>query len=118
MKKINIVKESREFTRIMNRYTPLKNKEFIVFLERKDNLTNYRFGISVSTKIGCAVVRNRLKRQIKAIIDEKDYQKNFNCIIILRKDVINKSFEEIHSSLFDILNRLNIIIGENYEAKN
>ena len=112
MKKINIVKENRDFKRIMDLSKPIRNNCFLIFVERSSKLTNYQFGISVSKKLGNAVVRNKLKRQIKSIIDKKDYHKNFNCIIILKKDVLNLSFEEKEFKLFDLFNKLNIIEGE------
>ena len=89
MKKINIVKENRDFKRIMDKSKPIKNNYYMVFVEKDNEINNYHFGISVSKKLGNAVKRNKLKRQIKSIIDKKSYQKNFNCIIILRRDILN-----------------------------
>ena len=112
MKKINIVKENRDFRRIMNISKPIKNNFYTVFIEKSDNITNYHFGISVSKKLGNAVKRNRLKRQIKSIIDKKNYQNHFNCIIILKRDILNKNYQEMEEKLFEIFNKINIIKGE------
>lgn len=102
MKKINIIKKNQEFTRIIKSQKSYKTDAYIIYIERnKDEI--YHFGISISKKIGNAVTRNKIKRQIKSIIDKKDYKKNFNCIIIVRKNFLKNSFlqnEEILMKFF------------------
>ena len=64
MKKINIVKENRDFNRIIKNNRPFKYKDFIIYIEKKEQSV-YRFGFSVGKKVGNAVTRNRIKRQLK-----------------------------------------------------
>ena len=108
MKKINILKNSRDFDRIIKGGKPYKYKDYIIYLEKNTNDV-YKFGLSVGKKIGNAVNRNKVKRQLKAIISEKHYQNNFNCIIIVGKGIINRSFEERKNNLIIALNNLNLI---------
>ena len=112
MKKINIVKENKDFKKIMDSVKPYKNSCYTVFVMKDNSLNNYKFGISVSKKLGNAVIRNKLKRQIKSIIDKKSYQKNFNCIIILKRDILTKNYQEKEILLMEIFNKINIIKGE------
>ena len=108
MKKINILKESKEFDRIIKKYKAYKYKDYIIFLERNTNDV-YKFGLSVGKKIGNAVRRNKVKRQLKAIISQKDYQNNFNCIIIVGKGINEKNFEQRENNLLIALKNLNLI---------
>ena len=108
MKKINILKNSRDFDRIIKTYKPYKYKDYIIYLEKNTNDV-YKFGLSVGKKIGNAVNRNKVKRQLKAIISEKDYQNNFNCIIIVGRGIKEKSFIEMRENLFIALKNLNLI---------
>lgn len=110
MKKINIVKKSMDFTRIIKTKVPCKNRLFVIYKEDSDDV--YKFGITVSKKIGNAVTRNRIKRQIKSIIDKKHYKNNFNCIIIIRKDILNKSYEEISNELYYLFRKMGIFKEE------
>lgn len=112
MKKKNIVKSSDEFTRIINKVKPERFKGYLVFVERKCS-DHYEFGISVSKKVGNAVMRNRVKRQFKSIIDKKSYQKDFKCIIIIKKDVLERSFHELEIELHNCFSKLNILEERN-----
>ena len=116
MKKINILKNSRDFDRIIKNNKPYKYKDYIIFIERNTN-SIYHFGLSVGKKIGNAVNRNKVKRRLKSIIDEKDYQNNFNCIIIVGKGINEKSYSEMKDNLLFALKNLNIIKEKNNEKK-
>lgn len=108
MKKINILKESRDFSRIIHSTKSFHYKDYIVYLERT-NENIYHFGFSVGKKIGNAVTRNKVKRRIKNILDEKTYQNGFNCIIIVKKAILEKSFGEMREDLFKLVKKLNIM---------
>lgn len=108
MKKINILKNTRDFERIIKENKAFKFKDYVIYLERREP-SYYNFGISVGKKIGNAVVRNKYKRRIKSIIDEKNYQNDFNCIIIVGKGILNRSFSEMRNNLFKAFELLDII---------
>jgi len=96
VKKQNIVKSSREFTAIIKDNRVIKSKYFSIYI--KDNTFFFaRFGISIPTKTGNAVTRNKLKRQIKNIIDNMPFlfSNSKDYIIITRKEITNLTFEEI-----------------------
>lgn len=114
MKKINIVKESRDFTRIMHSYKSFRYKDYILYIEKETN-SLYQFGISVPKKVGNAVMRNKIKRRLKNILDKNTYQNGFNCIIIVRKGIVEKSFQEMEEDLQCALRKLHIIKGEKNE---
>ena len=107
MKKINILKNNRDFNRIIDSYKSHKYKDFVIYIERTNDEL-YHFGISVGKKIGNAVTRNKYKRRIRAIIDKKNYQKGINCIIILRKSILDRDYIEIENSLLKAFKDLKI----------
>lgn len=116
MKKINILKESYDFDRIIKNNKPYKYKDYIIYIERKEQ-KNCKFGFSVGKKIGNAVVRNKIKRQLKAIVDKKDYQNNFNCIIIVGRGILTRSFIEMEQNLFKALEILKMYKEDINEEK-
>lgn len=105
MKKINVLKSNRDFDRIIKNNHSIKSKNFIIYIENTSDEI-YHFGISVSKKIGNAVVRNKYKRRIRSIISKKDYKNNFNCIIILRKNALNITYNELEEELLNNLQKV------------
>jgi ribonuclease P protein component len=108
MKKEHIIKKNTDFNRIINNVKPYKTKLFNIFVERKEP-SNYMFGFSVGKKIGNAVVRNKLKRQIKSICQKKEYKNNFNCIIMVKREVLKISFQEMEEEILKAFEVLNIL---------
>ena len=105
MKKKNIVKDSKEFTRIIHTIRPYRGKGFLIYIDKSvgnsfdKNDFDYQFGITISNKVGHAVVRNRIKRQIKSIIDKNNYQNSFKCIIIIKREILEKNYHDLENDL-------------------
>lgn len=106
MKKMNVLKNNRDFNRIIEEKVSVKNNYFVIYFE-KNNTIRSHFGISVGKKIGNAVVRNKIKRQIRNIIDKnkKYYSNGIDYIIIVRKSCLNLSFLEKENYLVNLLER-------------
>ena len=106
MRKLYVVKTTREFNDIINSGVCRKNSYFVVHL-KKNHLKYDRFGISVSKKLGNAVFRNFYKRKIRSMIDnyKKDFNNQTDYIIILRKAGLSKSHEELEKELFSLLKK-------------
>ena len=107
MKKKNIVKENKDFSRIINNGKRYWNDVYSIYYD-KNNYGDYRIGISVSKKMGNAVVRNKIKRQIRNIADKYKniYQKDKDYIIIVRKNYINLKFSELEMKYLELINRI------------
>ena len=85
----------------------LKNDSFVIYYKEND-LPYNRYGISVGKKIGNAVIRNKYKRKLRAIIDnyKKDYIKSQDYIIILREKAKEAEYDELNTKLIDLFNRI------------
>lgn len=105
MKKKDIIRKSRDYTEIINMNKRVRNKYYTIFYKRDDNTL---FGISIPKKTGNAVVRNKIKRQVKNIIDNnKMYiQKGFNYVIIIRREILELSYSEMEESLVTLLKKI------------
>jgi ribonuclease P protein component len=78
----------------------------------KENIYNYnRFGIIVSAKVSKkAVIRNKIKRQIREIIRQEsdNLGGNFDCLIITLPPVKEEKYEKISTSLKKHFKKLNL----------
>lgn len=108
MKKVNVIKKSEDFQNIIKNNKSFRSKYFYIYIYKHEE-SIYHFGLSVGKKIGNAVRRNKVKRQIREIISENDYQKNFDCIIIVRREINGANFSEIKEDLNEILRKQNLI---------
>ena len=108
MKKINTIKKSEDFQKIIKNNKSFRTKYFYIYITKHEE-TTYHFGLSVGKKIGNAVRRNKVKRQLREIINENDYQKNIDCIIIVRREINGANFSEIKEDLNEIFKNQNII---------
>ena len=113
MNKLHTVKNNYEFDEIIKNNKAYKYKDYIIYLSKTTDI--YKFGISVGKKIGNAVTRNKYKRQIRSIIDKNKYIDGFNCIIILGKGILNKTYKEMEENLIFAFKKLNIIKENDYE---
>ncbi len=78
----------------MNKKQYASCPSLVLYASRK-KLDHSRFGISVSKKMGNAVMRNKYKRQIRMMLQGIDFEKcNIDGILIARNKYAIQSFEE------------------------
>ena len=107
MKKINIVKSNEEFNLVMNKGKCIKNKYFVMY-SVPNNLDKYRIGISVGKKVCNAVNRNKLKRQVRNILDyhKNLYSKSKDYIIIVRKSSLGEKYSCLEENLVNLFKKM------------
>lgn len=107
MKKSEVVKNNRDFDRIIQKGQLKKNNEFIIYYD-DNNLEINRFGISVGKKIGNAVTRNYYKRVIRNICDNTNflYSKGKDYIIIMRKGCKDLEYLSISNSFANLIKKI------------
>ena len=109
MKVINRIKDSNEFVLTVKKGKTLKAPSYVVhYLKTERNIC--RIGLSVSKKIGNAVTRNRVKRQIRAMCDSLiNYADHtFDIVIIARAEFLNRDFASNKQTLNSLLSEIGI----------
>lgn len=106
MNKKYIIKENYEIEDIVKTGKKTVSKFFIIYNKESDVIYN-KYCVSVSKKIGASHTRNYLKRKIKDILMKNQLDLKKKYVIILRKDVLNASYNELSEVL------LKQIKGEN-----
>lgn len=79
-----------------------------------------RFAISVSRRIGKAVVRNRCRRRVREIIRRRlaDVEPGWDCLLVARPDLPAAAFDEIEAALEQLFRRAGILsCGEGHHLR-
>lgn len=107
MKKEYRIKKNEEFSRIISLNKYFSNSVYKMYYV-KANDKHSRVGISVSKKIGNAVTRNKIKRQIRMMLIEcYDFDASkYDLIIIVRDNYLNKGYSDCRKELESLINRL------------
>ena len=105
MNKDKILRKSEEFSIIISNKQNYKNKYFSLYY-KESNKTLY--GITVPKKVGKAVIRNKLKRQLKNIIsnNEKYIQSNYNYVIIIKEPALKLNYEGLTNNILDLMKKV------------
>lgn len=95
-----------DFQKVIQNKKSAVNKSFVVY-KKENDLNKMRVGISVGNKYGCAVERNKAKRQVREMVkDMFDFSKSVDIVIIIRKEFINRTFQKNNDELNYIYKKL------------
>ncbi|NLC04036.1 MAG: ribonuclease P protein component [Tissierellia bacterium] len=98
------LRKNMEFKRVYSGGKSYWNRNLVLYV-RKNGLENSRIGITITKKIGNAVVRNRIRRRMKEIYRLKlgNIKSGYDLILIPKKNVIQISYKELESAMVHIM---------------
>lgn len=110
MKKKYIIKKNYHISKIIYKKNSIANKYFVVY-KLYNNIEHFRYVVSIGKKVGNAVRRNKIKRQMKAIIyqNRNEIIEDYDILIIVRPYVKNLTFKQIEKYLLDALKKARLI---------
>ena len=105
MKIINRIKASDDFALTIKKGKAQRDQSYVIHY-RTNEFKYVRVGISVSSKLGNAVIRNHIKRQVRSMCDELiDYNnQHTDIVIVVKQGFLNRSFDDNKLSLIKLLN--------------
>jgi ribonuclease P protein component len=103
MKIVNRIKANDDFATTIKKGKAQRNQSYVINY-CANSLTHTRVGISVSSKLGNAVVRNHIKRQIRSMCDELiDYNQSLDIVIVAKQGFLDNSYDDNKQSLSKLL---------------
>lgn len=90
----------------------------LVLYARRNHLSANRVGITVSKKLGGAVVRNRVRRRIREVyrLHESQFGAGWDIVVVARSRAISVSFEKLTDSYLSLAQKAGLLLPEQPEA--
>lgn len=112
MRKIKTLKKNYEYKNVLSKGKFYVGKYVIAYIKKNNKNENY-VGIAVSTKIGNAVKRNRIKRVIREAyrIKKNSLKKGYDIVLLWKKDSQFKdaNFRNVNEDLVQIFDKANMV---------
>ncbi len=107
MKKRFRVKSNQDFQKIITKKKRVTGRNFVIYYDESKMVTNARVGVSVGKKVSGAVGRNKIKRQVRMMVDEiVDFSKPLDIIIIVKAAYLNNDFASNKKELAELYKQI------------
>lgn len=104
------LKQNHLFRRLYQKGKSSAGRCLVVYC-RKNGLDYNRLGLTTGTKLGHAVVRNRIRRRIREAyrLSESSYALGYDIVVVARHRAADADFREIESCLHTQFRKLGIM---------
>ena len=112
MRKSYRVKSEKDFQKVFKDGESVANRAFVIYKIEKTENKHFRVGTSVGKKVGhTAVIRNRLKRYIRAVLTEykTEIDPQIDFLVITRPYARNFDMTEVRKNLVHALTLAHVI---------
>ena len=110
MKRAVTLKENYEFRRMYQRGASAAGKTMVVYC-RKNKLGHNRLGLTASTKLGHAVVRNRCRRRLREVfrLNGPQLRQGWDIILVARSRTADASWNELNDTFLRLCRKLDLL---------
>lgn len=101
------MKKSWEFQNVYRKGIKKAGKRLILYVWKHEG-DKERFGITVTKKVGQAVIRNKIKRKLREIIrnNREIWYGGRSVVVVAKKEVVQSSFHEIETEFLKIFRKI------------
>ena len=112
MKFSSALKLNHIFRRLYS--TSGQNSPLLVLYAKKNRLNQNRVGITVSKKLGGAVVRNRVRRRLREVyrLNENRFLPGYDIVVVARSRAVEASFEDLTAAYLSLAGKAGILRPE------
>jgi ribonuclease P protein component len=84
---------------------------YLVVYSRPNRRESIRLGLTVSTKLGNAVIRNRIRRRLREAIrlQEHRFRKGIDIVVVARAKALNAPFPALQQELVRMSEKMNLL---------
>lgn len=100
------LKKNEDFQKVIKQKKSIACPTLLLYYAN-NNLGYPRVGISVSKRLGGAVTRNKIKRQLRMIVSTSiDYEESKDYIVIVRNPFVNAEYANNERDFKYLLNKI------------
>ncbi len=104
MKREQRLTKPEQYTLVYNEGSTQADR-LLVLKTRPNQLEYSRYGISVSKRVGNAIVRNKVKRRLREILRLISIDPGWDIILIARNPTAESDYNQINKSVSNLLSR-------------
>lgn len=110
VKRATTVKENYEFRRMYAKGKSGVSSCLVVYC-RPNKRDHNRLGVTVSAKLGHAVVRNRIRRRLREIyrLSQPKMKQGFDIILVARSRAVTATYQDLERAYFRICEKLDLL---------
>ena len=84
---------------------------YLVLYARKNRTEGNRVGITVSKKLGCAVVRNRVRRRLREVyrLNEARFLPGWDIVVVARSRCVKADFGKLTQAYLSLAEKAGIL---------
>ena len=104
------VKENYEFRRIYRKGKSVVAPAMVLYCQ-KNRQGRTRLGVTVSTKLGKAVVRNRVRRRLREIfrLNQPKLKQGYDMIVVARGRSVGARYQDMDRAFLSVCGKLGLI---------
>ena len=113
MQSTRSIKHNSEFRRLYASGKSAATAHIAVYCKRSRRGQS-QLGLTVSTKVGKAVVRNRVRRRLKEIyrLHESEIRRGFDIVIVARVQSRYATYHQLERDFLRLMDKLDLHIGD------
>ena len=110
MKRAVTLKENYEFRRLYQKGKSAVGGGMVLYC-RKNRLDHNRLGLTASTKLGHAVVRNRARRRLREVyrLHSPELKQGYDIILVARSRTISAGWKELNDTFLRLCRKLDLL---------
>ena len=104
------LKENRVIRRLYAKGKSAVGPAMVLYC-RKNGRTESRYGITVSTKLGKAVTRNRVRRRLREIyrLNEDKFFPGYDIVVVARGRAVHSQYADLNKQFLRLANKLQLL---------
>lgn len=103
---MRFIKKTSEYQDVYRRHFKVQGKYFTVLYKFHGEHAESAVGIVIKRKVGKAVVRNKIKRRIRAYLHKDRLPPNLSAVIIARDNASDAGWQDINEDLDNCLKQI------------